>query len=113
MKHWVFQGNSSVSGWQTRDGTKAVFFRDKDGLLTGTVNASVVPDFPLYKGPQCLDRPDWGNMMVCPYRYVKVSFAFFLSSFSFLFVCFYVVCRSCPRRQKVHFMVGTCYHGCC
>ena len=71
-KHWVFHGNPSIPDWQWKDGNKAVYFMDKDGMLTGTVNASVVSDFPIYKGPECLSRPDWGDLLICPYRYVKV-----------------------------------------
>ena len=71
-KHWVFHGNPSIPDWQWKDGNKAVYFFDKDGMLTGRVNASVVSDFPIYKGPECLSRPDWGDLLICPYRYVKV-----------------------------------------
>ena len=71
-KHWVFQGNPSIPDWQWKDGNKGVYFFDKDGMLTGRVNASVVSDFPIYKGPECLSRPDWGDLLICPYRYIKV-----------------------------------------
>ena len=71
-KHWVFHGNPSIPDWQWKDGNKGVYFFDKDGILTGTVNASVVSDLPIYKGPECLLRPDWGDLLICPYRYVKV-----------------------------------------
>ena len=71
-KHWVFHGNPSIPDWQWKDGNKGVYFFDKDGMLTGTVNASVVSDLPIYKGPECLLRPDWGDLLICPYRYVKV-----------------------------------------
>ena len=71
-KHWVFHGNPSIPDWQWKDGNKGVYFFDKDGMLTGRVNASVVSDFPIYKGPECLSRPDWGDLLICPYRYVKV-----------------------------------------
>ena len=71
-KHWVFQGQPFIPDWPWKDGNKAVYFRDKDGMLTGTVDAAVVPNFPLYKGPECLVRPDWGDLMICPYRYIKV-----------------------------------------
>ena len=68
----MFHGKPSIPDWPWKDGDKAIYFRDKDGVLTGTVNASVMPDFPLYKGPECLSRPDWGDLLVCPYRYIKV-----------------------------------------
>ena len=71
-KHWVFQGNPSIPDWQWKDGNKGVYFFDKDGMLTGRVNASVVSDFPIYKGPECLSRPDWDDLLICPYRYIKV-----------------------------------------
>jgi hypothetical protein len=68
----VWQGHWSLPDWPWKDGNPAVYFYDKDGKLTGRVNASVVPNYPLYKGPECLVKPDWGDLMVCPYRYVKV-----------------------------------------
>lgn len=71
--HHVFQGHWSLIDWPWKDGNLMVFFSDKDGKLTGGVNSSVVPDIQLYKGPECLEKPDWGSLMVCPYRYVKLE----------------------------------------
>ncbi|KAK7098321.1 cell surface hyaluronidase CEMIP2-like isoform X2 [Littorina saxatilis] len=72
-KHWVFHGADNTGGWAWKDGNRMQYFFDKDGKLTGTVNASVVNDIPLYKGPECLERHDWGDLLVCPYRYVKLE----------------------------------------
>ena len=69
----MFQGRNGTFDWTWKDGNKAVFFVDRDGTLTGMKKAAVVPNFPLYDGPLCQKRSDWGNMLVCPYRYIKVS----------------------------------------
>ncbi|KAK7484790.1 hypothetical protein BaRGS_00023964, partial [Batillaria attramentaria] len=71
-QHWVFHGNSSTTGWKEKDGSLAAYVRDADGSLTGSPNAALVRDFPIYKGDECVDRPDWG-MSVCPYRYIKME----------------------------------------
>ncbi|KAK7481482.1 hypothetical protein BaRGS_00027244, partial [Batillaria attramentaria] len=76
--HWVFHGNASTYGWEEKDGNLAAFVRDMDGSLTGSPGSALVRNFPLYKGDECLDRPDWG-MSVCPYRYIKVSVKVFPS----------------------------------
>ncbi|KAL8563717.1 hypothetical protein ACOMHN_063485 [Nucella lapillus] len=72
-RHWVFQGADSTADWAWKDGNRAVFLRDRDGHLTGTVNASIVPNYELYSGDECLLRPDWGDLQVCPYRYIKLE----------------------------------------
>nr|KAG5697943.1 hypothetical protein BaRGS_030256 [Batillaria attramentaria] len=69
-QHWVFHGNSSTTGSKEKDGSLAAYVRDADGSLTGSTNAALVRDFPIYKEDECVDRPDWG-MSVCPYRYIK------------------------------------------
>ncbi|XP_076450351.1 cell surface hyaluronidase-like isoform X2 [Babylonia areolata] len=70
--HWVFQGDQTIPDWDLLDGNKLAFLRDKDGSLTGTVNASIVTNLPMMSGDQCQIRQDWGNLMVCPYRYVQM-----------------------------------------
>ncbi|XP_076450324.1 cell surface hyaluronidase CEMIP2-like [Babylonia areolata] len=72
-QHWLFQGPNSAPDWTWKDGNWAVFVRDKDGKLTGTPNASIVPNLPLYSGHECQLRTDWGNMLACPYRYIKLE----------------------------------------
>ena len=41
---------------------------DWDGTITGHPQWTVVRDQPFYSSSQCLPRPHWGNMTICPHR---------------------------------------------
>jgi cell migration-inducing and hyaluronan-binding protein len=55
-----------------RDGDKAAVFLDRDGAVTGSTGAFVVPNLPFLLTPACTSRPEW-NAYVCPERYVTLS----------------------------------------
>ena len=44
---------------------------DWDGTITGHPQWTVVRDQPFYSSSRCSPRPHWGNMTVCPHRYVN------------------------------------------
>ena len=44
---------------------------DWDGTITGTPMTTVVRDQPFYASSLCESRPHWGNMSICPHRYVS------------------------------------------
>ena len=76
----MFFGDSSLYDWEDTDGTKAAHNRDVDGSLTGTPDTYIVRNRPFFTGPECLARPDWGDLSVCPYRYIKVGGTLFLEN---------------------------------
>jgi cell migration-inducing and hyaluronan-binding protein len=55
-----------------KDGDKAAVFLDRDGAVTGSAGAFVVPNLPFLLTPACTSRPEW-NARVCPERYVTLS----------------------------------------
>jgi hypothetical protein len=55
-----------------KDGDKAAVFFDRDGDVTGTAGAYVVPNHPFLVTPACSARPAW-NAYMCPQRYVSLS----------------------------------------
>ncbi len=57
---------------EDRDGDKAAVFLDRDGDVTGTAGAFVVPNHPFLVTPVCTSRPEW-NSYVCNQRYVTLS----------------------------------------
>ncbi|RUS75791.1 hypothetical protein EGW08_016452, partial [Elysia chlorotica] len=64
----VMDGNASTPWWNVFDGTENIIFRDYDGSLTTTADASIVKDRPFFTGDRCLKKPDW-NLAICPYKY--------------------------------------------
>ena len=46
---------------------------DWDGTITGTPKSMVVRDQPFYTSSLCEPRPHWGNMSICPHRYVSAE----------------------------------------
>lgn len=46
---------------------------DWDGTITGKARHTVVRDQPFYTSDLCQSKPHWGNMSVCPHRYVLGS----------------------------------------
>jgi cell migration-inducing and hyaluronan-binding protein len=55
-----------------KDGDKAAVFLDREGDVTGTAGAFVVPNHPFLVTPACTSRPEW-NAYVCHQRYVGLS----------------------------------------
>jgi cell migration-inducing and hyaluronan-binding protein len=56
-----------------KDGDKAAVFLDRDGHVTGSAGAFVVPNHPFLVTPSsCTSRPEW-NAYVCLQRYVTLS----------------------------------------
>ena len=55
-----------------RDGDKAAVLLDRDGDVTGTPGAFVVPNHPFLATPACTLRPEW-NAYVCTQRYVTLG----------------------------------------
>ncbi|HEY8256932.1 MAG TPA: G8 domain-containing protein [Gemmatimonadales bacterium] len=55
-----------------KDGDKAAVFLDRDGKVSGSAGAYVVPNSPFLATPSCTLRPEW-NAYVCPNRYVGLS----------------------------------------
>ena len=43
---------------------------DWDGTITGKPRHFVVRDQPFYTSSLCEPKPNWGNMSICPHRYV-------------------------------------------
>ena len=46
---------------------------DWDGTITGIPKSMVVRDQPFYTSSLCEPRPHWGNMSICPHRYVSAE----------------------------------------
>ena len=44
---------------------------DWDGTITGIPMSMVVRDQPFYTSSLCEPRPHWGNMSICPHRYIS------------------------------------------
>ena len=55
-----------------KDGDKAAVFLDRDGAVTGSAGAYVVPNSPFMVTGGCTSRPEW-NAYVCPNRYVGLN----------------------------------------
>jgi cell migration-inducing and hyaluronan-binding protein len=55
-----------------KDGDKAAVFFDRDGAVSGTTGAYIVPDVPFMVSGGCTVRPAW-NAQVCPSRYVGLN----------------------------------------
>ena len=55
-----------------KDGDKAAVFLDRDGDVTGTAGAYVVPNQPFLVTPSCTLRAEW-NAYICGQRYVGLS----------------------------------------
>jgi cell surface hyaluronidase len=55
-----------------KDGDKAAVFFDRDGAVSGTAGAYVVPNVPFMVSGGCTARPAW-NAQVCPNRYVGLN----------------------------------------
>jgi cell migration-inducing and hyaluronan-binding protein len=55
-----------------KDGDKAAVFLDRDGDVSGTAGACIVPNRPFLLAPGCTVRLEW-NAYVCPQRYVGLS----------------------------------------
>ena len=46
---------------------------DWDGTITGIPKSMVVRNQPFYTSSLCEPRPHWGNMSICPHRYVTAE----------------------------------------
>ena len=46
---------------------------DWDGTITGIPMAMIVRDQPFYTSSLCEPRPHWGNMSICPHRYISAG----------------------------------------
>jgi hypothetical protein len=57
---------------EDKDGDKAAVFLDRDGDVTGTAGAYVVPNHPFLVTPSCALRAEW-NAYVCNQRYIGLS----------------------------------------
>ena len=55
-----------------KDGDKAAVFLDRDGMVTGSAGAYVVPNSPFLVTAACTARPDW-NAYICPMHYIGLS----------------------------------------
>ena len=55
-----------------KDGDKAAVFLDRDGAVSGSAGAFVVPNSPFLTTPGCTLRAEW-NAYVCPNRYVGLQ----------------------------------------
>ncbi len=55
-----------------KDGDKAAVFLDRDGAVTGSAGAYVVPNTPFMTTESCVPRVDW-NAQVCSQRYVSLN----------------------------------------
>ncbi|XP_069120192.1 cell surface hyaluronidase-like [Argopecten irradians] len=70
----VYDGNSSVHGFDDLDGDLAAKFTDLDGSVTSLAQSTVVRDDPYMVTSQCVFREAW-NLMVCPHRYAEMKFS--------------------------------------
>ena len=55
-----------------KDGDKAAVFFDRDGAVTGSAGAFVVPNSPFLVTAACSAHPEW-NAYVCPNRYIGLN----------------------------------------
>ncbi|XP_069120731.1 cell surface hyaluronidase-like [Argopecten irradians] len=68
----VYDGNSSIPGFDDLDGDLEAVFRDTDGSVTTLPGSSVVRLFPFVTTSDCTFRPNW-NLAICPYKYMKMQ----------------------------------------
>ncbi|XP_033732710.1 protein DDB_G0287365-like [Pecten maximus] len=70
----VYDGNSSIHGFDDLDGDLASKFVDIDGSVTSLADSTVVRSDPYMVTPQCIFRDSW-NLMMCPHRYIEMKFS--------------------------------------
>ncbi|OWF51488.1 transmembrane protein 2-like [Mizuhopecten yessoensis] len=68
----VYDGNSSIPGFDDLDGDIEAVFRDADGSVTTVPGSSVVRSDQFLTTSDCSFRPNW-NLAICPFKYMKMQ----------------------------------------
>ena len=61
------------NGQNTRSTERMGQIFDWDGTITSQAMSMIVRDQPFYTSSWCEARPHWGNMSICPHRYVNAA----------------------------------------